>query len=400
MVYLPGGLARADNTCFQSKLNELFKQNNELLVLNRDLERQVKELTFLHNTLTGLIKTYDMAGTVAAILDMAVEITESEAGCILLTTGQSSRLEITLARGQLDTFSGEYLAESQFIKNIMYNPGISTINYDDPRMLPLRQQDPLFRSLIAVPLQIEKKVIGVLVLMHRHHGEDNHRIIYTDSDCHTVLKFSKQAALILDSTRLKIECGRRDMYLKTITALTSAIDAKDTYTRNHSRNVARFATALGEAIGITQDEIMTIHYGAILHDIGKIGIPEVILNKPGPLNKEEFSLIKTHPTMGSNILAPIDLPEATTNIVYHHHERWDGNGYPMGLKGEGIPMEARIVTIADAWDAMTSHRAYRKALTIEKALGEINSGSGTQFDPSLVKVFNKLIKKQPELLQN
>nr|WP_238480799.1 HD-GYP domain-containing protein [Desulforadius tongensis] len=181
--------------------------------------------------------------------------------------------------------------------------------------------------------------------------------------------------------------------MKTISALVSAIDAKDAYTHNHSENVARVSVALAKELKVSPAEIVNIRYGALLHDVGKIGIPEKILNKTGRLNDEEFALIKTHPLIGSKILSPIDFLGRALNVVRYHHERYDGGGYPEGLKGEDIPFEARIACIADAWDAMRSHRAYRRALSFNAAVLEMEKGAGTQFDPYMVKKFIRLVNK-------
>jgi len=177
------------------------------------------------------------------------------------------------------------------------------------------------------------------------------------------------------------------MYFNTIKAFTSAIDAKDVYTQNHSRRVAESSVAFARELQLTEQEIMNIGYGATMHDIGKIGVPELILNKNGKLLEEEFELIKAHPAIGAKILEPIDFSKAALDIVRYHHERYDGKGYPDGLRGEAIPYTARIVAIADAWDAMFSHRSYRSALSFEEAVAELRQGAGSQFDPYLAKVF-------------
>ncbi|MCL6479915.1 MAG: HD domain-containing protein [Peptococcaceae bacterium] len=377
-----------------SRFKELEQQNNELLAVNRMLQKKVKELTFLHQVLTGLIKNYNLEGTIEAILDMAIRITDSEAGYVMLKSKGCSSLEIISARGESGISLREYLQSNTGIYQMCASSKVVVLTDGEPSFKPFQERDSLLRSLMAVPLIVESRVIGILLLMHRHQGQDDHRIEYTDNHRSTVMAFAGQAALILDNTRLKIEYGKRDAYLKTITALTSAIDAKDTYTRNHSRNVARYAVALGEGLGLSSKEIINIHYGAILHDIGKIGVPEVILNKPGHLAPDEFLTIKSHPTIGANILAPIDFLGEALNIVRYHHERYDGNGYPAGLKGESIPYAARVVGIADAWDAMTSHRSYRRALTVETAIRELQEGAGGQFDPAMVNIFTEIIKNK------
>lgn len=380
-----------------SRVAELERQNNELLVVNRMLKKKVKELDFLHEVLTGLIKNYNLEGTIEAILDMAIKITDSEAGYVMLESRGCGSLRIISARGESDTSLREYLQSSTDIFKMCTSSRTVVLIHGDHAFQPLQERDSSLRSLLAVPLEVGSQVIGTLLLMHRHQGQDDHTIEYTENHRSTVMAFAGHAALILDNTRLKIEYGRRDLYLKTITALTTAIDAKDTYTRNHSRNVARYAVALGDGLGLSSEELINIHYGAILHDIGKIGVSEVILNKPGRLAPDEFQTIKSHPTIGANILAPMDFLGEALNIVRYHHERYDGNGYPAGLKGESIPYTARVVGIADAWDAMTSHRAYRRARSVETAIRELQVGAGGQFDPVMVNIFIKILTKVPEL---
>ena len=170
-------------------------------------------------------------------------------------------------------------------------------------------------------------------------------------------------------------------YIQAISALASAVDAKDPYTHNHSRNVAAYVTRIAARMKLPSREISLLHNAALLHDIGKIGIPETILNKETSLTKEEYQIIKTHPEVGYNILRPVTAFASFINAVRYHHERFDGSGYPAGLSGEDIPFNARILAVADCFDAMTSDRVYRKSPGLEFAMEEIRKNSGTQFDP-------------------
>jgi putative nucleotidyltransferase with HDIG domain len=175
--------------------------------------------------------------------------------------------------------------------------------------------------------------------------------------------------------------------LSTVYALASAVDAKDHYTYGHSQKVRTYAVAIAEAIGLKADEVSRISTAAVLHDIGKIGVPDMILNKPVSLDEEEWKSINSHPRIGANIAS--NVPSLTTciNGILYHHERWDGTGYPEGLKGESIPKDARILAIADAFSAMTSSRPYRSALSDKEAIKRIEKGKGSQFDPELAKTF-------------
>jgi diguanylate cyclase (GGDEF)-like protein len=180
--------------------------------------------------------------------------------------------------------------------------------------------------------------------------------------------------------------------LSAIYALVSTVEAKDPYTYGHSRKVNTYAVALAEAIGLSPEEVSRVSTAALLHDIGKIGIPDKVLNKKGKLNKEDWEAIKTHPRLGAIIVGNVPNLVPCVSSILHHHERWDGGGYPEGLKGEEISMEARILAIADSYEAMSSARPYRPALCSEKVLKELRRGAGSQFDPKLVEVFLDLIK--------
>jgi len=179
--------------------------------------------------------------------------------------------------------------------------------------------------------------------------------------------------------------------LSAIYALVSTVEAKDPYTYGHSRKVNKYAVALAEAIGLPPEEVSRVSTAALLHDIGKIGVPDKVLNKKGKLNREDWGAIKTHPKLGATIVGNVPNLVPCVSSILHHHERWDGTGYPEGLKGEEISIEARILAIADSFEAMSSARPYRPALCREKILKELRHGAGSQFDPELVKVFIELI---------
>jgi diguanylate cyclase (GGDEF)-like protein len=180
--------------------------------------------------------------------------------------------------------------------------------------------------------------------------------------------------------------------LSTVYALAAAVDAKDSYTYGHSRRVNAYAVALAEAIGLPPDEVSKISTIALLHDIGKIGISDKILSKKGKLSPEDWEAIKSHPRLGANIAGNVPGLIPCVSGILHHHERWDGTGYPEGLKGKNIPLEARILAIADAFEAMSSNRPYRAALCTEEVMKELRHGAGTQFDPGLAKVFISLVE--------
>lgn len=205
----------------------------------------------------------------------------------------------------------------------------------------------------------------------------------------------------LSASKNKIVKDLSELFYKTIKSIAFALDAKDKYTHGHSLRVTVYSLALAKALKLPDDVLEEIETAGLLHDIGKIAIPEKILSKPGKLTDEEFAIIKTHPALGEKLVESIDKLKLISNWLKCHHERFDGKGYPSGLKGEEIPISARIIAIADTYDAMTSSRSYRTALTHEVAIDEIKRCAGSQFDPKLAELFVsigdeiKAIKEKP-----
>ena len=189
----------------------------------------------------------------------------------------------------------------------------------------------------------------------------------------------------------------KSVYFETIKALSNAVEAKDEYTKGHSYRVAQYAVGIAQEMGLTYEVVDKINTAAILHDIGKIGISDTILNKPDNLSDEEYMRIQNHPEIGAKILFEVDFLKDVAEIIKHHHERYDGKGYPLHLEGNNIPLEASILAVADAYDAMTSDRAYRKAMNSTIAYKIIIKESGKQFDPRVVESFMKYMKKHKNI---
>ena len=184
-------------------------------------------------------------------------------------------------------------------------------------------------------------------------------------------------------------------YMQAMQSLAKALETKDKYTAGHSGRVASYSVKLGHRLGLAQEQLTLLKQGALMHDLGKIGIPDTILNKPGALNDHEYEQMKAHPTMTATIMKPLKRFKEFTDIAAWHHERWDGKGYPSGLAGEDIPLLARIVAIADTWDAMTGDRVYRKGMTVEKSLSILDEEKDFgQWDPSLIREFIALIEDE------
>ena len=219
-------------------------------------------------------------------------------------------------------------------------------------------------------------------------------IVYVDVGIVGILLFF--LPLLLARRSFELYTKMRKVYLDTIRALAAAIDAKDPYTKGHSERVAETSVALAEELNLPGREIENIEYTALLHDIGKIGIADSILGKKGSLTSEEFDKIKEHTIMGANIIEPVDFLKNSYWAIYHHHEKYNGKGYPDGIKSEDIPILARIIAVADAYDAMSSDRPYRKKLNKDKILKELKDQSGKQFDPEVVKALISILDRERE----
>jgi putative nucleotidyltransferase with HDIG domain len=194
--------------------------------------------------------------------------------------------------------------------------------------------------------------------------------------------------IVSQATALRAALAENERtYDATLAALSSALDVRDTETEGHARRVVRYMELIAEGLQVPVEQHATLRRGALLHDIGKIGVPDHILRKPGPLTENEWYTMKTHPDLGAKIIANIPFLQEVAVIIRAHHERWDGNGYPEGLAGERIPQGARIFAVADSFDAMTSDRPYRRGRPLEEALSEIERCAGTQFDPAVVGAF-------------
>jgi len=181
-----------------------------------------------------------------------------------------------------------------------------------------------------------------------------------------------------------------DAYLNTVFALSNAVDARDPYTAGHSERVSKISMLLSRELKLSEETLEILEYTGLFHDIGKMGIPDHILNKSGKLTDEEYEVIKKHPDIGINILSNVDFLAKALPIIRHHHEKYSGNGYPCGIKGEEVPLGSRIIAIADTYDAMTMDRPYRQLFSHDAAVAEIQKHSGTQFDNKLVDVFMKI----------
>jgi HD-GYP domain-containing protein (c-di-GMP phosphodiesterase class II) len=238
------------------------------------------------------------------------------------------------------------------------------------------------QQLIAVPLQRQDQVMGCLFGLDKVTGE------FDTVDSKLLNSIANESAIYLENSMLYGDV--QDLLMGLLHSLVSAVDAKDAYTCGHSERVALLSRVLAQEAKLSEKQVEQVYMAGLLHDVGKIGVPEAVLQKAGRLTPEEFEQIKKHPEIGARILRDIRQLQDILPGVLHHHERYDGRGYPAGLAGENIPILGRLICLADCLDAMTSSRTYRKALPLEVALTEIRRCAGTQFDPALTDIFLSL----------
>jgi len=237
------------------------------------------------------------------------------------------------------------------------------------------------KAMLTMPVIFKDKTVAVIQLINKKNGKN-----FTKGDEELLDGIAANIAVALENAKLFDNVKRQSMDL--INALTSAIDAKDPYTNGHSKRVTEYSIDIGKAMGLDEEQLENLKYLAILHDVGKIGIQDSILGKQAPLSDEEFSIMKTHTLIGEKILGEMNSLKSMVSGVKYHHEKYNGTGYCENLKGDEIPLEARIIAIADTYDAMTTDRPYRKGVDHRVAVEEINRCSGTQFDPGVVDCFN------------
>lgn len=237
------------------------------------------------------------------------------------------------------------------------------------------------KSIIGVPIIIGDEVIGVIEVLNKAGGAK-----FTRHDLKTMMGVGATTALMLENARTNADL--LDSYKSTVGALVSLADAKETSGGGHSRRVAEYALIGARQLSLPKDEKHNIEYAAILHDIGKLSIPDNVLNKPDALNKEEWEMIRKHPLTGYHLLKRIPFLKEASKLILYHHERYDGDGYPHGLRGESIPMGSRLIAVADAFDNMTTSHVYKRALRQEQAFAELTRNMRSQFCPIAVKAFN------------
>jgi HD-GYP domain-containing protein (c-di-GMP phosphodiesterase class II) len=254
----------------------------------------------------------------------------------------------------------------------------------------IKLEKDVFRSLVSVPVIFQDRVLGVISAYSKKLRH------FKDEEIEVLSIFASHVAIAIQESRYYEDLHTN--YFNTMHTLVLAIEARDPYTRGHTERVTKYALEVARVLNMPHRELEILRYAGEVHDVGKISVPDSILNKPGILTRAERAIVEIHPIKGVEMLEPLEFLRPALPIVKHHHERYDGTGYPDGLEKEKIPLMSRILACADAFDAMTSERPYRREkLSIEEALAEIKNNAGSQFDPHITYLFIKTIRAQNPL---
>lgn len=374
------------------------KTEEQIEEIGTELSRVYEELVLLHKLSTNMRVTELDASFLQMACDSLTEIVFVEGIAILLDKMIDNQQQLILAAG-----SGLIDIDEQ-TSAVLYNRLIDEINSGKEALLdsdvysPFKYEWPAsIKNIIAVPLCGKEKtecsgknlpgnsIIGLMVAINRIGKQD-----FDSTDVKLFNSVASGCAVFVENGRLFKDL--KDLFIGSLKALTTSIDAKDTYTHGHSARVAYISRWIAERLSaiepMDEEQIHQIYLAGLLHDIGKIGIDEAVLRKTGRLTEEEFACIKSHPSIGAGILREIkQMGETIVPGVLCHHERIDGRGYPNGIKGEKLPLVGKIVGLADSFDAMTSKRTYRDAMSVQQALCEIEKNLGTQFDEKLGRLF-------------
>ncbi|GAP08949.1 protein containing PAS domain S-box [Bellilinea caldifistulae] len=367
------------------------------LQLHEETRRRVEQLQALQAIDRVITSSLDLHFSLDALLEQTLLHLKMDAAGVLLFNPTTLMLEYAAGRGFRTRYYQKarlHLGESQagmaaLERRIVHCGDLSVA--EPPFIHPQWVEEEGFVSYCGVPLVAKGQVKGVLEVFSRSPFEPQEEWLgFFEA-------ISRQAAIAIENAQLFENLQRSNLdlslaYEATIEGWSRALDLRDKETEGHTRRVADLTLLMAERIGLDPAQVAHVRRGALLHDIGKMGIPDAILLKPGPLTDEEWEIMRKHPLYAYQMLYPVQYLRPALDIPYCHHEKWDGTGYPRGLKGEEIPLAARIFAVADVWDALTSDRPYRPAWPQAKALNHIREQAGTHFDPRVVKVFFEVIE--------
>jgi putative nucleotidyltransferase with HDIG domain len=364
--------------------------------LHEASQREIERLSVLHTIDTAIASSLDLRLTLNVLAQQICSQLHVHAADILLFRPHSLTLEYAAGHGFLSRVIedtrlrlGEGLAGKAALERTAISVTAAEISDLDPTSRKLIEAHG-FQAYFVLPLVAKGEIKGVLELFHRESlPNDDQWKDFLDA-------MATQAAIAIDNAELFDGLQRSNLELEmaydaTIEGWSQALDFRDRETEGHSQRVTELTVQLARAIGIPEKNINDIRRGALLHDIGKISVPDAILHKPGSLTDEEWGVMRRHPQLAYEMLLPINYLRAALDIPHSHHEKWDGTGYPRGLKGEQIPLPARIFAVVDVWDALTSDRPYRPAWSKQKALEYIQEQAGKHFDPMVVDLFLSVI---------
>jgi len=339
------------------------------------------QVVAMHHARSALAPREDLR---SLVLRVALDLTDAPKGLLLARTDGdgNGRLDVVAAEG-FDEDAGRSEIAQSFAERVVER---GVVIREDSPMLTGAPVDGEISTLIAIPMYMAGEFNGVVVCADRPGGFD-------ECDDEVLLSLGDHAGSVLQNTALHGQL--RDAFVATVQVLTEAIQAKDPFLRGHSEDVADYVDAVSRQLGVDDREREQLAFASLLHDVGKIGISESILLKPGRLSPEERSVVELHPHIGFRLVEQVPGMEDIAPVVLYHHERWDGEGYPARLRGEEIPLGARLVGVADAFSAMTEQRPYRDRMSLEVACTELERCAGSQFDPRVVGLFTAEVRMYP-----
>ncbi len=359
--------------------------------LYKEMQKKMDRIEALTEISLILGSTLDLNKLLNIIMEEAKKLLDAEASSIFQIDEEKNELFFVVATGD----KGKNVKEIRVpwgkgIAGWVAQRGQTLFVEDvskDPRFYDTVDKKSQFhtKSILAVPLSAKGKIIGVAEVLNKKHGDT-----FLKEDIELFETLARHASVAMENAKLYQDIN--ELFYNSIMTLVSAIEAKDEYTKGHTERVTKYSVIIGNKLGLNEIEMKNLELSALLHDIGKIGIPDNVLLKPGKLTDEEFEMIKTHPSKGAAILSHIKSMKDIIPGIRHHHEYYDGRGYPDKLKGEEIPLIARIISVADSFDAMVTDRPYRKGLPIEEAARRLKENKGTQFDPHIVDTFITLLE--------
>ncbi|MEK6752778.1 MAG: HD domain-containing phosphohydrolase [Chloroflexota bacterium] len=360
------------------------------LSVTANLQRMLQMMERLMEINITLNSTLALGQVLDLIMVKAVEMLECEAGSILLYNKEKDCLYFSASTSadskklaEIPIPLTDSLAGAIFSKNIPLV--VNNVDHDVRHNATVASQVNFHtNSLLGVPMRIQNRVTGVLEALNKKQGS------FTEEDVKILTAIASQAAVAIENAQL-VEALQKS-YDSTLEGWAAALDLRDKETEGHSQRVTVLTIQLAQEIGVSQEDLIHLRQGALLHDIGKMAVPDKILHKHGPLTERETAIMRQHPLSAYKMLYPIAYLRPALDIPYCHHEKWDGSGYPRGLKGEDIPLHARIFTIIDVWDALRSNRPYRKAWSPKKTITYIQEQAGKSFEPGIVKSFMDVIQ--------